>query len=101
MRLLWVLVVICLVAATVGRPLELEGRDPHGAQLDVAPVSRSVVARRAAAQIPDLRLAPFVLAQAPAATPPRVISAPQVKHAANPVDACATNATCARGPPIA
>jgi hypothetical protein len=101
MRFVWVLALVCLVAATAVRPLHVERRDPHVAALDVAPASLVVVARRQTPHLPELRLALFVVAPAPTLIAPPRVPASCVDHSPTLVDACAADTACARGPPIA
>lgn len=101
MRCIWVLVIGCLVAAVALRPLHVERRDPHAAQIDTPPTSVAVVARRQAAHLPELRLAPFVVAVAPTLEPPKMIAGANERLSQAPDAPCAVETPCARGPPIA
>jgi hypothetical protein len=101
MRWLPGFVIACLVAATAVRPLHVERRDTHASRIDIAPSSLAVVARRQASQLPDLRVGPIIVTPAPAVTLPPCVAAAEVQYSSTPVDACAVDAVCARGPPIA
>jgi hypothetical protein len=128
MRCIWVLVIGCLVAAAALRPLHVERRDLHAAQIDAPPTSvavvhkgllrpkvrvsledsrhaatgrASVVARRQAAHLPELRLAPFVVAVAATLEPPKMITGADERLPEAPGSLCAVETPCARGPPIA
>ena len=101
MRCVWVLVIGCLVAAAALRPLQVERRDPHAAQIDAPPTSVAVVARRQAAHLPELRLAPFVIVAAATLEPPKMIAGADQRLPEAPDALCAVETPCARGPPIA
>jgi len=101
MRCVWVLVIGCLVAATALRPLQVELRDPHAAQIDAPPSSVAVVARRQAAHLPELRLSLFVVEVAAAFEPPKMIIVAVERSPEAPDLPCAVETPCARGPPIA
>jgi hypothetical protein len=101
MRVVWVLVIACLVAATSARPLRIERRDPHAAHVEAAPATIAVVARREVSTLPDLRLAPFICAAPSVPYAPPLVAAADAWHVAPPRSAGLFDAPCARGPPIA
>jgi hypothetical protein len=101
MRVVWVLVIACLVAATSVRPLRVQRRDPHAAQIEAAPPTVAVLARREASALPELRLAPFVC-MAPAVTSTAsLVGTSRAWHIGTAKLAGVADTPCARGPPAA
>jgi hypothetical protein len=101
MRWVWALAIVCLMAATSVRPLRIKRHDPHVAQLDAATGAVARVARREATHLPDLRLAPFVLAQAPSTAAPVMVADATNRPLTSCPATCAADTPRARGPPIA
>jgi hypothetical protein len=101
MRWVWPLVIACLVAASVVRPVRGERRDPHAAQLDAASATRLVIARRQASQLPEPRLAPYVVARAPVVAACMMVTMGGESQRVRSTAACAVDNVCARGPPLA
>ena len=101
MRVAWVLVIGCVVAATSVRPLRFEHLDPHAAQIEAAPASLVLVARREAPPLPELRLAPFVVEPAPIAAVPPPVTALHGWFVPAVADAGVVDTVRARGPPMA
>jgi hypothetical protein len=101
MRVVWMLAIACLVAASVVRPLRIDRSDSHAAHLEAAPLTVATGARREVPRLPDLRLAPFVAAPRSVAEPPVMIALASSWQLASPTSACAVAAPRARGPPSA
>jgi hypothetical protein len=101
MRVVWVLAIACLVAAGAVRPLQVDRRDSQAARIEGAPPTLALVARREAPQLPDVRLAPVVIARIAVAEAPVMVALVTGWAIATPHTACALDTPCARGPPTA
>jgi hypothetical protein len=89
------------VAATAVHPPQIERSDAHRASIAAPPPATPVVARREAAHLPELGLAPFVIAATPIIETPEMAAAPFAWRLVPVTETCALATPCARGPPIA